>query len=38
VRIASEGNRPEHDGEGYYVRDGIVIIPKNGVIPDGAVI
>ena len=26
------------DGENYFVRDGIVIIPKNGVVPDGAVI
>ena len=23
------------DGESYYIRDGIVIIPKNAVIPDG---
>ncbi len=26
------------DGPGYYIRDGIVIIPKNGVIPAGTVI
>jgi glucose-1-phosphate adenylyltransferase len=38
VRIVNEGNRTHHDGEGYYVRDGIVIVPKNGVIPDGTVI
>jgi glucose-1-phosphate adenylyltransferase len=24
--------------ENYVIRDGIVVIPKNGVIPDGAVI
>lgn len=33
---------PEHhgpiDGPGYYIRDGIVIVPKNGVIPPGTVI
>ena len=33
---------PDHsdavDGPGYYVRDGIVIVPKNGVIPPGTVI
>jgi glucose-1-phosphate adenylyltransferase len=38
VRIVNEAGRTHHDGEGYYVRDGIVIIPKNGVVPDGAVI
>ena len=26
------------DGPGYYIRDGIVIIPKNGAIPSGTVI
>ena len=26
------------DGDGYYIRDGIVIIPKGGVVPDGTVI
>lgn len=26
------------DGPGYYIRDGIVIVPKNGVIPAGTVI
>ncbi|MFH1996046.1 MAG: sugar phosphate nucleotidyltransferase [Candidatus Omnitrophota bacterium] len=25
----------DHDGENYYIRNGIVIIPKNAVIPDG---
>ena len=32
------GARTEKDGDGYYIRDGIVIVPKGGVIPDGAVI
>jgi glucose-1-phosphate adenylyltransferase len=26
------------DGDGYYIREGIVIVPKDGVIPDGTVI
>jgi glucose-1-phosphate adenylyltransferase len=38
VRILNEGNRLEVDGDGYFIRDGIVIIPKNGVIADGTVI
>jgi hypothetical protein len=28
----------EHEGEGYFIRDGIVIVPKDGMIPDGTVI
>ena len=28
----------EKDGDGYFIREGIVIVPKNAVIPDGTVI
>ncbi len=35
VRIANEENVQEADGDGWYVRDGIVIVPKNGVVKDG---
>jgi glucose-1-phosphate adenylyltransferase len=38
VRILNESGETERDGDGYYVRDGIVIIPKEAVIPDGTVI
>jgi glucose-1-phosphate adenylyltransferase len=38
VRILNEAGVREHDGEGYYIRDGIVIVPKSGVVPDGGVI
>jgi glucose-1-phosphate adenylyltransferase len=38
VRILNEAGVREKDGEGYYIRDGIVIVPKNGVLPDGMVI
>jgi glucose-1-phosphate adenylyltransferase len=38
VRIVNEAGIQEADGDGYYVRDGIVIIPKGGVVPDGTVI
>jgi len=38
VRIVNQEGAAELDGDGYYVRDGIVIIPKNGVIQDGRVI
>jgi len=38
VRITNEAAVQEADGDGFYIRDGIVIVPKSGVIPDGAVI
>ncbi|MEW6207616.1 MAG: glucose-1-phosphate adenylyltransferase [Acidobacteriota bacterium] len=38
VRIVNEQNLQEKDGDGYFIRDGIVIIPKGGVIYDGTVI
>ncbi len=38
VRIVNEEGIKEKDGDGFYIRDGIVIVPKNGVIPDGTVI
>jgi glucose-1-phosphate adenylyltransferase len=38
VRITPDGKPPELDGPNYYVRDGLVIIPKNAIVPDGTVI
>ena len=38
VRIVNEEGLQEKDGDGYYIREGIVFIPKEGVIPDGTVI
>jgi len=38
VRLVNEGGVQDKDGEGWYIRDGIVIVPKSGVIPDGTVI
>ena len=38
VRIANAEGVQEADGKGWYIRDGIVIVPKGGVIPDGTVI
>jgi glucose-1-phosphate adenylyltransferase len=38
VRITSAG-KPQHlDGDNFHVRDGIVVIPKDAVIPHGTVI
>ena len=38
VRILNEERIQNLDGPGYYIRDGIVIVPKNGVLPNGTVI
>ena len=38
VRILNEAGVQEFDGNGYYIRDGIVIVPKNGVLPDDSVV
>jgi glucose-1-phosphate adenylyltransferase len=38
VTISPAGKAENLDHERYYIRDGIVIIPKDAVIPDGTVI
>jgi glucose-1-phosphate adenylyltransferase len=38
VRIVNEAGIKEKDGDGYFIREGIVIVPKNSVIPNGMVI
>ena len=35
VRIVNEERIQNFDGQGYYIRDGIVIVPKNGVVQSG---
>jgi len=38
VRILNPGGVQHADGPGYFIREGIVIVPKGGVVPDGFVI
>jgi len=38
VQILNESRRQDAEGDGYFIRDGIVIIPKHGVIENGTVI
>ena len=38
VRIVNRDGIKEKDGNGYFIREGIVIVAKNGVIPDGTVL
>jgi len=35
VRLTNEAGVQELDGEGYYIRHGIIVVPKDGVIPAG---
>jgi glucose-1-phosphate adenylyltransferase len=36
--ITNKDKRDNFDGENYVIRDGIVVVPKNSVLPDGTVI
>src|SRR5262249_49438868 len=38
VRIVNEERIQNFDGAGYYIRDGIVIVPKNGIVQSGTMI
>jgi glucose-1-phosphate adenylyltransferase len=38
VQIRNLVNRPDYDSEDWVAREGLVIVPKDGVIPDGTVI
>jgi glucose-1-phosphate adenylyltransferase len=38
VRLVNDRQVQEADGEGYYIRNGVIIVPKDGVIRDGTVV
>jgi glucose-1-phosphate adenylyltransferase len=38
VRILNEERIQNFDGPGYYIRDGIVIVPKNGIVQSDTVV
>lgn len=38
ARLVNEGNVQTADGDGYHIRDGIIVVPKDGVIPPGFVV
>ncbi|HET6281544.1 MAG TPA: glucose-1-phosphate adenylyltransferase [Polyangia bacterium] len=38
VKIVNESGTKEMDGDGFFIREGLVIVPKNGVVSDGTVI
>jgi len=35
VVITPEGKSADMDGDNYYVRDGVIVVPKGAVIPAG---
>ena len=38
ARLVNVNNVQEADGDGYYIRSGVIIVPKDGVIPAGTVV
>jgi len=38
VRILNKARRTHADGDGWMIREGVVVVPKDGVIPDGTTI
>jgi glucose-1-phosphate adenylyltransferase len=38
VRIVNQAGVKEKDGDGFFIREGIVVVAKNGIVPDGSVI
>jgi glucose-1-phosphate adenylyltransferase len=38
VRLVNEAGVQEADGNGYYIRNGIIIVPKEGVLSDGTIV
>jgi glucose-1-phosphate adenylyltransferase len=38
ARLVNEANIQDVDGDGYYIRSGIILVPKNGVVKPGTVV
>jgi glucose-1-phosphate adenylyltransferase len=38
ARLTNENNVEHADGDGYYIRGGIIVVPKFGVVPPGSVV
>jgi glucose-1-phosphate adenylyltransferase len=38
VRLVNDKGIKEKDGDGYFIREGLIIVPKNGVIADGTAV
>jgi glucose-1-phosphate adenylyltransferase len=38
ARLVNERGIEDADGDGYYIRNGVVIVPKDGVINPGTIV
>ena len=38
VRLTNEAGVQDADGDGYHIRNGIIIVPKWGIVPAGTVV
>jgi glucose-1-phosphate adenylyltransferase len=38
ARLVNERNVQDIDGDGYYIRSGIIVVPKNGIVKPGTVV
>ena len=38
ARLVNERNVQDLDGDGYYIRSGIIVVPKNGIVKPGTVV
>jgi glucose-1-phosphate adenylyltransferase len=38
ARLVNERNVQDVDGDGYYIRSGIIVVPKNGIVKAGTVV
>jgi glucose-1-phosphate adenylyltransferase len=38
ARLVNERNVDQADGDNWYIRGGIIVVPKGGVIPPGTVV
>ena len=38
AHLVNERNVEEHDGDGYYIRHGIIVVPKGAVIAPGTIV
>ena len=38
ARLVNENNVQDVDGDGYYIRSGIIVVPKNGIVKPGTVV
>ena len=38
ARLVNDAGVQEADGDGYYIRNGVIVVPKDGVIRPGTVV